>query len=177
MQTITPQELLKRFGEVKGSKIITVVMDTELKLLKRNRDTKEPCPYVGVRKKTRCKVMLGTDYENGVNNTREREGNEGTFEAQKHSWADRTDKPVISTNKAGDKYYANMRVIETYEVEYTSDGNVIDKSDLAAYTSKKKPPQNQGTEKPVIWNMPKIFPSCSIESYVSDGEEVKVVAE
>lgn len=174
MQTITPQELLKRFSEVKGSKIITVTMDTEAKLLKRNRDTKEPCPYAGVRKRTRCKVIVGSDYENGVNNTREREGNERTFEAQKHSWADRTDKPVISTNKAGDQTYANLRVLETYEVEYTADGKAIEKDELVPFLPKESPPKNQGTEKPTIWNMPKIYPACSVESYVSDGETVEV---
>lgn len=174
MQTITPLELQKRLEEVKGSKIITVVMNTEVKLLKKNRDTKEPCPYVGVRKRTRAKVMVGTDYSNGVNNTREREGKERTFEAQKHSWADRTDKPVISTNKAGDQTYANLRVLETYEIEYTQDGKAINKEELVPFMPKKSPPKNQGTEKPTIWNMPKIQPVCSIESYVSDGETVEV---
>lgn len=174
MQTITPLELKKRLEEVKGSKIITVTMNTELKLLKKSRDTKEPCPYVGVRKRTRAKVMVGTDYENGVNNTREREGNERTFEAQKHSWADRTDKPVISTNKAGNQTYANLRVLETYEVEYTADGKAISEEDIAPFKKKQSKPKNQGTEKPIIWNMPFIFPKCSIESYVSDGETVEV---
>jgi len=177
MQTITSEELMKRFSEVKGSKILTVVMNTEVRLLKRNRDTKEPCPYQAVRKRTRATVMLGTNFQNGVNNARRREGKDDSFEAQKHSWADRTEKPTISVNKAGDQAYANFRVLEVHEVEYTTDGNTIDKDEIAPYTSKKKPPQNQGTEKPIVWNMPKIHPSPSIESYVSDGVEVKVLTD
>jgi hypothetical protein len=174
MQTITPKELLKRFNEVTSSKIVTIVMNTEVKLLKKNRDTKEPCPYVGVRKRTRCTVMLGTDYENGVNNRRDKEGEDRNFEAQPHAWAEHTDKPVISTNKAGDQSYANVRLLETHDVEYTMDGKEIDREALRPFQSPKKPPKNQGVEKPVEWRNVSVFPKCSFESIKSDGELIEV---
>jgi hypothetical protein len=174
MQTITPEELLSRLKEVKGSKIIGVTMRTNVKLLKKSRDTGEKCPYENVIKISRCSAMLGTDYEKGVNNRRDKEGLDRDFEAQEHSWADHTDKPTLSTNKEGSQYYANLRIIETYEVRYEMNGTPIDRELLREYEPKKSPPKNQGVEKTVDWRMPKVFPECSIAAYRSDGEEIEV---
>lgn len=174
MQTITPLELQKRLEEVKGSKIITVVMNTEVKLLKKSRDTKEPCPYVGVRKRTRAKVILGSDYQKGVNTRLSKEGKDADFESQEHSWEVSTDKPIIGTNKAGDQFYANVRIQDTYETEYIIDGKPISEEELALFMRAKSKPKNQGTDDPVVWRTLKLQPTCSIESYVSDGEQVEV---
>lgn len=174
MTTITPRELMKRLGEVRGSKIITVVMVTHVKLLKKNRDTKDPCPYVGVKKKTRCTVLIGTDYERGVNTRREKEGTEQDFITQEHAWATHTDDPVIS--KKGDQFYANFRLQKTLETTYTCNGKVIDRELLRPFQTPKKKPLNQGVENPVEWRNPKIYPECSIESYKSDGEEIEVTS-
>lgn len=173
MQTITPLELKKRFEQVKGVAIVTVVMNTEVKLLKKDRDTKEPCPYVGIRKRTRCNVLVGTDYEKGVNRIREKEGETPDFKAQEHAWADRTDKPTIS--QKGDQFYLNMRVKETYETEYL-DGNEnpVDKELLKPFLPKKSKIKSQGTEQELPWRMPKIYPESSIEEYKANGETVKV---
>jgi len=173
-QIINPKELLDRMSQVKGSKIITVVMHTEVKLNKKHRETKEPCPYTGVMKTSRCKVMIGTDYQGGVNNRREKEGEEKDFEAQPHAWASRTDKPVISTNKAGDQYYANMRVLESYETSYTYNGKEVEREDLRPYQTPRKKPVNQGVEDPVEWRMPKIYPACSVASIKTDGKVIQV---
>ena len=173
-QIINPKELLDRLSQVKGSKIITVTMLTEVKLNKKHRETKEPCPYTGVLKRTRCKVMVGTDFQNGVNNRREKEGEDKDFEAQPHAWASHTDKPVISTNKTGDQYYANMRVLETYETSYTHDGEELDREDLRPYQAPRKKPTNQGVEDPIEWRNVSVFPKCSISIYKSDGAVVEV---
>ena len=175
MQTITPLELKERFEQVKGVKIVTVVMNTEVKLLKKDRNTKEPCPFVGIRKRTRCKVLVGTDYDAGVNRIREKEGVEPDFVAQPHAWADRTEKPVISTNEKGDQFYLNLRVQDTYETEYLDgNGNPIDKESLEPFRPKRSKIKSQGTEQELTWRMPKIYPECSIESYVSDSVTVEV---
>lgn len=175
MQRITPKELLNRFQEVKQATILTVVMNTEVKLLKKNRETGEPCPYVGVRKKTTCQAMVGTDYENGVNNRREKEGIDSNFEAAPHQWADRTEKPVISTNKTGDQYYANLRVLKTLDVQYECDGKEFDRELIRDFEPKKSPSSRQGVEDEVIWRMPKVYPACSIEKIKYSGEEIEVV--
>jgi hypothetical protein len=173
-QIINPKELLDRLSQVKGSKIITVTMLTEVKLNKKHRGTKEPCPYTGVLKRTHCKVMVGTDFQNGVNNRRGKEGEEKDFEAQPHAWANHTDKPIISTNKAGDQYYANLRVLETYETSYSHDGKEVDREELRPYQTPRKKPTNQGVEDPIEWRMPKIFPACSISSIKTDGQLIEV---
>jgi hypothetical protein len=176
VQRITPVELLMRLSQLKGAKIMTVVMLTSVKMLKKHRDTKEPCPYGEITKRSVCQVMAGTDYENGVNNRRDKEGSDRTFEAAPHQWAAHTEKPVVSQNKAGTQSYANLRVLKSISVEYLMDGVVIDKDDLDldGYGPKKSESSRQGTDDVVIWRMPKIYPECSIESYKSDGVEVLI---
>jgi hypothetical protein len=175
MQRITPAELLKRFNEVKQATIVTVVMNTEVELLKKSRVDGRPCEYVGIRKRTTCQAMVGTDYENGVNNRKEKEGQERDFQAEPHRWADHTDKPVISTNKDGTQYYANIRVIKTLGVEYECDGKEFDRELIREFEKKKSPSSRQGVADEVIWRMPKVYPACSIEKLKYSGEEIEVV--
>jgi hypothetical protein len=169
-QTITPQELLHRLEGIKGSKIITVVMETEVKLLKKDQDTKEPCPYENVLKKTRCKIMIGTNYEDGQNRILEKEGLEPNFVAQSHSYADTNheDKPVIAKHRTRDQWYMNARVTEVYETEYTADGKPVTRDELRRFEPKKK------SRPGVQWRMPKVFPECSIEYIKTDGKLIKV---
>lgn len=172
-QVITPQELLHRLGEVRGSKIITLVMKTEFKLLKKDRDTKEPCPFREVTKITRCKAMIGTNYENGQNNIREKEGLERDFVAQPHSYADtdHDEKPVVAKHRSKDQWYMNARVTKVYETEYAADGKPVSRDELRRFEPKK-------TSRPgVQWRMPKVFPECSIEFIKTDGQVIKIEGE
>lgn len=173
MQRITPAELLNRFREVKQATILTVVMSTEVKLLKKSKKDGRPCPYVGVRKRTTCQAMIGTNYENGVNNRREKEGLKRDFEAEEHSWATHTDDPVISVK--GDQYYANMRIRKTLDVQYVCDGKKFDRELLREFEPKKSTSSRQGVKDEVIWRMPKVYPACSIEKIKYSGEEIEVV--
>lgn len=175
-RVITPVELLMRLSEVKSAKIMTLVMVTPVKMLKKSRADKTPCPYGEITKRSVCQVMIGTDYETGVNTRRDKEGSDKTFEAAPHQWADRTEKPVLSQNKAGTQTYANVRVLKALSTEYMEDGVTVEKDalDLENYGPKRSDSSRQGTEDEVIWRMPKIYPECSIESYKSDGVEVIV---
>ena len=172
MKKITRKQLLEMLQSCKAADIVTVVMKTNVKLVKKSRVTKEPTPYKVAHKTTRCKAMLGTDYERGVNNQRCREDKEQSFEVQPHAWADRTDDRCVSTNKEGTQYYANLRVLDTYESVVVADGNhQMSKDELLEFgPAPKKKPENQGIEKPVIWNMPKVYPECSIQSITAHGE-------
>lgn len=173
-QIIDPKELLDRLSQIKGSKIITVVMHTEVKLLKKSRDTREPCPFKTVTKRTRCKVMVGTDFQNGVNNYQEKQGGERDFEAQPHLYADTNheEQPVIAKHRFKDQYYMNGRLTETYETELYADGKLIDKDALKEYMPAKKP-KPQGDPRGQ-WRNIKVFPECSIEQINTDGKVIEV---
>lgn len=174
---VSPDELAERVAQVQASTIATVVTVTDVKMLKKHRDTKMPCPYGDITKRTVMNVMFGTDYENGVNNRREKEGSERTFEAEPHRWADRIEgKPAVCMNKANDQSYANLRVLSVTSVEYLHDGVFVDEADLDldGYGPKKSKSNRQGVEDAVIWRTVKLAPACSFDSVRANGVELVV---
>jgi len=177
---VTPQELAERVAQVKASTIVGVTTLTSVKMLKKHRDTKEPCPYGEITKRTVMNVMFGTDYAKGVDNRRVKEGKAADFVVAPHQWADHVDgKPAIVVNKAGDQSYANCRVLGVQSVEYLQDGVVVDKDDLdlAGYGPKKsKEGARQNVEDAVIWRTVKLAPLCSFEAVRANGQELVVAA-
>lgn len=170
--TVTPDELLARVSEIKASTIVSVVLKTDVKLLKKSRVTKEPCVYGEISKRSVMNVMFGTDYERGVNRRLDKEGSDPSFKSMPHAWAERCeDKPAICTNKAGDTFYANLRVLNVGSVEYLHNGQPIDAADLADYLPKKSTSSRQGTEDQVIWRTVKF---TSFESVRANGVELVV---
>ena len=178
--TVTPAELAQRVAQVKASTIVSVVILTDVKMLKKHRDTKLPCPYGEITKRSVMSVMLGTDYSNAVDNRRVKEGGEADFEVAPHQWADHVDgKPAIVTNKAGDQSYANLRVLNVSSVEYLQDGEAVDVDalDLAGFGPKKPADSGrQQVEDAVIWRTAKLAPLCSFESLRANGQELVVAA-
>lgn len=177
---VTPQELAERVAQVKASTIVGVTTVTSVKMLKKHRETKEPCPYGEITKRTIMSVMFGTDYTKGVDNRRVKEGKTADFVAAPHQWADHVDgKPAIVTNKAGDQTYANCRVLNVTSVEYLQDGVVIDKDDLDldGYGPKKSSGSGrQNVDDAVIWRTVKLAPACSFETLRAEGVEIVVAA-
>lgn len=73
MQLVTLEEFLKIF-EGRGARIAKIYTRTNPELLKKHRETKEPCPFVaGVERRAVRVVQFGTIYGNCVNYQRERE--------------------------------------------------------------------------------------------------------
>ncbi len=176
--TVTPVELAQRVAQVKASTIVSVVILTAVKMLKKHRDTKQACPYGEITKRTVMTAMVGTDYSNAVDNRRVKEGGEADVEVAPHQWADHVDgKPAIVTNKAGDQSYANLRVLNVSSVEYLQDGAAVDADslDLDGYGPKK--PADSGrqmVDDAVIWRTVKLAPLCSFESMRANGQELVV---
>lgn len=176
--TVTPVELAQRVAQVKASTIANVTTVTDVKMLKKHRDTKEPCPYGEITKRTTMSVMFGTDYSNGVDNRRVKEGGKADFEVAPHQWADKVDgKPAICQNKAGDQSYANLRVLSVQSVEYLQDGVTVDVTDLDLDGYGPKKAQGSGrqmVEDAVIWRTVKLAPLCSFETVRANGQELVV---
>lgn len=175
---VTPQELAERVADVGTSTIVGVTTVTEVKMLKKHRTTKEPCPYGQISKRTVMTVMFGTDYAKGVDNRRVKEGKSADFVAAPHQWAEHVDgKPAIVMNKAGDQSYANCRVLSVQSVEYLMDGEPVDKDDLDldGFGPKKgEEGARQNVDNPVVWRNVKLAPECSFESIRANGIELSV---
>ena len=170
--TVTPAELMARVSEIQASTIVGVTLNIEAKLLKKSRVTKEPCPWGLVTKRSVLSCAFGTDYERGVNRRLDKEGSESEFQTMPHAWAERLeDKPSICTNKAGDTFYANLRVFSVGSVEFFEDGKPIDAADLVDYLPKKSTSSRQGTEDQIIWRTVKF---TSFESVRYGGLELIV---
>lgn len=69
---------------VRGAKAVTIVARTKPKL-----SGGKKCPYAGVEKISTVNGMINFNYENSVNNQREREGNEEVFESAPRQWGKR----------------------------------------------------------------------------------------
>lgn len=65
---------------VKGATFATFDLETNPKLLKKHRETGEPCPWPYLVKRSRVNVCLGFFYENSVNRQRVREDLPPDFE-------------------------------------------------------------------------------------------------
>jgi hypothetical protein len=177
-ENVSPAELLRRFGEIKASQIVSLTLLAEVKMLKKHRTTKKPWMGGEVLKRTVLNGMFGTDYENAVKNRRVKEGDERDFEAALHQWADHVDgKPAIVANKAGNQWYANLRVLSVSSVEYLLDGVVVDEAslDLEGYGPKRGAEgAGQQVQEAVIWRTVKLAPACSFESIRTNGKELHV---
>lgn len=81
MKLITETALVQMLGTFTGASFVTVVTKTAPDMNKKHRETKEPNPYLGkISRMAERFGHLGVNYENAVNNQREREAvaREGT---------------------------------------------------------------------------------------------------
>lgn len=105
---VTLDQFLTAFSG-KGTKFATMLTVTRPKLNKKNRDTKEPCPFaMGVERRALRNVQIGANYQNSVNNQRQREDNETEFNAQA-LWGGKGIRDTTYTIKhieTGKRYFA-----------------------------------------------------------------------
>lgn len=121
--------------------------ETELKLLKKDRNTKIPCPWSKVTKLVTARCSLKAIYENCINNALVREGvqqkGENLFEAGELPWGrwleiDGKRSKILIEHKGG--YYIRTTFVnpnEVPEVTYFADGKEISKDLLKGYLPEK----------------------------------------
>jgi hypothetical protein len=151
MQTIaiSDKNLVKFIDEnVKGTTFVSIDAVTPEKLPK-------SCPIQNVLKAQTRTGVIGFDYESSVNRQDVREGGEGEREAKSRKWG--TTSPCrkwVSHIKKGETNtvrYLQMKVEQTKNITYTSNGKTIDKSEIADFIRKPSVSSTQeGLEKQVI---------------------------
>jgi hypothetical protein len=105
---VTLDQFLAAFAG-KGTKFATMLTVTRPKLNKTNRDTKERCPFtLGVERRALRNVQIGANYENSVNNQREREDNPEEFTAQSlwNGKGQRDTTYTVKHSETGKRYFA-----------------------------------------------------------------------
>jgi hypothetical protein len=101
MQTLTKQEALNTLMNVKGTTFMSIETTTIPKLKAKN-------PFKDLKKVSLISGAIGFNYENSVNNQREREGLENNFESKPRAWGHRIDNTPVVEHKG--KHYLEVKV-------------------------------------------------------------------
>lgn len=155
VSNITPTELVELLRNIETPQFVSMITMTEVKMNKckdfRGGD-KTPNPYYGQVKNLsrKYKIVTGFDYENSVNNRREKEGKDGDF-VSKDNWFEVISKGLVTDKKTLSKYYFRYQrqVDSTIEQEYIFEGNPIEKQLFESYMTQKSNYENQGLDNPL----------------------------
>jgi len=126
-----------------------ITTNTEVKLNKKDVETKTiENPYIGTRKLAKMIVELAPQYEKAVNDQRETEGKEKTFEAGARAWGTNLGNGVVDNNG---KLYISCILKESQGKSFMFESEPIEESTIDPWMPKKKPSStnNQGVEEAV----------------------------
>ena len=165
MKTISQNQLVELLKGIHGATFVGFQATTAVKLLKKSKDTKLPCPFTNIVKRIKASCILGKNYKNAVNrqtlmdNGIDSSGSEKqiqqkleaagltVFEAKPRKWGERIKgTPLIEHNG---KYYAEciFREQDNHRVHvlgyYDARGNEISKEDLQEYMPTRTPSKTQ----------------------------------
>ena len=100
-------------------------------------------------KRSRVNGVLGYNYENSVNNQREREGKDSDFQQEERRWGVRLDRVWVSHK--GELYFT-VKVERSLEEPryFTESGVELSRDEVKPYLPKKSKSSRQGTDKEII---------------------------
>ena len=149
---ITRDELIEALGlPGRGAQPVTIVTETDSRMVKKHRQTGDPNPYLGrVVKRSRVNGMVNWVYANSVNRQRGREGEEQDFTPEPRKWGERVAGTPFVAHKGA--LYLELKVERAVEEPvYLCDGQEIDRAQIAAYLPKRRSNAgHQGVEQEVI---------------------------
>jgi hypothetical protein len=117
---MTVKELVEKVMSLRGTTIISFEAVTDARLKKTGNTIPLPCF-----KRSKVNGMIGYNYENSVNNQREREGSERDFEAEPRSWGVRI-HPCVVEHKGN--YYLTVKVERSLETPRFVDAEGCERS-------------------------------------------------
>lgn len=137
--TMSVNELKEYLMDIKGPTPVFVEVEAPVKMLQKNRVTKEPNPYAGTIKHSTINGMAGGDYEIGVMN-RELDAHpeDPNYDPQFRAeplWKGKGQRiaPVVIQHVDSGEYYLAIGDVKTGTSEYFHNGQLIDKEILAPY--------------------------------------------
>ena len=130
---ITYGELLNLLHSVNKPTFVHIVMETPVRMNKTGN------PYYGlITKKTSGNYLIGTDYEQRVNNNSEKEGLERTFVVEPPKGKEHISKCVLVDTKTHTTHYLMMERFDEIvpQVEYYQGNDPIEKVLFESYMTK-----------------------------------------
>jgi hypothetical protein len=165
---ITKNEMLVILSEVEKSTFINLVTETKVRMNKRNN------PYFDkVIKKSKSNFLIGNDYETRVRTNEGKEGLTPDFQSEENKVGTHISKCVLFNEKTQSHYLMVERFDEIKpQVEYTFEGNSIDKVLFQDYMTKVYESQKQEQERKV---MVISYKMDSIKEFTLNGQKYEVV--
>lgn len=146
MQVTTSEAIRDKIANLKACTAVSIEYETEPKLLKKGRDSGEPCPYETIGKVNVIAGLIGADYSQSVNNQLGREDKITDFVPQARKWGTLMENRmlVVHTNKQNEtNYYLQMHVKSSDTPIYIWGNTEIAKSEIAEYLPKASAPKTQ----------------------------------
>jgi len=146
MQVITSDRLRDMIAGLKACTAISIETETEPKLLKKGRDTGEPCPYEAIGKIGVMAGLIGVDYSKSVNNQLGREDKNLDFVPHERKWGELMENRMLvrHTNKQGETNYYLQIFVKTADTPiYVWGRTEVQKSEIEEYLPKKSDPKTQ----------------------------------
>lgn len=143
---ITQNELLEILNSVEKSTFVNLVTETKVRMNK----TGNPF-FDKVTKKSKSNFLIGNDYGIRVTNNEKKEGIEGNFEVEEMKGKKHVSKCVCIDTKTESVYYLMVERFDEIkpQVEYTFEGNSIEKTLFESYMVKVSESKKQVQEKKV----------------------------
>lgn len=149
---ILPVNIIDEINNIRGSAFIGVVCKTIPKMRKTNN------PYYDkIVKVSHFTAQVNFDYENAVNNQREREGKKTDFESMPSyaSVITRDDGTLtpFAKHKTSGAVYLRVRPIQYSDSSYFYNGKQISKDTLASFLIESNSSERQELNKPIPYRL------------------------
>ena len=153
---LTIDEMVEKLMDIAGTQKMGLILVTEPSMRKTGN------PWAGkVKKVARSLVDININYENRVNNQREREGSTADFEVgdnwheaikdSKGRWT------PFTRNKKSGEMYLRCAVDKSLSTTYVDDtGDIVPKESLEPFLTVRRPAVGQGLEKEIKFICPKL---------------------
>jgi hypothetical protein len=125
-------------------------------------------PYFNkVTKVTTCNYLIGSEYENRVNNNDKKEGGEGTFESSFNRVGEHISRSLLF-NRERNQHYVMVEFFPESKPksEFYFEGNSIERTMLESWLKKKNEGTSQPQERKVLVRS---FKSSSIKEMTYEG--------
>lgn len=145
-QNVTKEELLSILTQLDKGTFVNILSETKVRMKKTDN------PYHDkVVKKSKCNYLLGCDYGDRVGGNGEKEGLDmSTWVVQENKVGEHVSKCVLFNEKLNTHYVMVERFDEIKpQVEYTFEGNPIDKELFESYMTKVYENKSQPQERKV----------------------------
>ena len=148
--------LAEKVRGLNGSDIYTLYTRTKPNLTKKDRVTKEPCPWQKgeIVKVSVVNGFVGVDYESCVNRERDREDKPTDFQAKERAWGTSAGGSLLTHTPKGteiERKYISFKAQNHISTHYEDiQGNEISKELLINFLNKPSP-SRQEVDKEVVW--------------------------